>query len=227
MAAPVIQIRRPSVGSTRKKNGPAASEPRLRYWPTPIRLLGEESVPTAASCGSEQVGFLHDAEKLFLVHLPVAITIGFVDHLLKLLVRHPLPELLRHPLQVLERYLPGLVVVEEPECFQDLVLRITIQDLVRHHLQELLVPYRPAPVVVHVRDHLLDLLLLWLEAESAHRDLQLLGVDLAGAVRVEQVERLLDLLLLLLGELLLLLAALVEAAQSHWRSGKSLGRGPM
>merc|ERR1711865_998758 len=153
MTATVIKLRRPSVGSTLKM-GSAASEPRLRCRLTPIRLHGEESVPTATRCSSEQVGLLHNAEELFLVHLPVAITVGFVDHLLQLLVRHPLPELLCNPLQVLERYLPGLVIVEEPERFQDLVLGVTVQDLVRPHLQELLVPDRPAPVVVHVRDHL-------------------------------------------------------------------------
>merc|ERR1719515_85812 len=146
---------------------------------------------------SEEVGLLHDPQELFLVDLAVTVTICLVDHLLELLIRHPLPKLLSHALQVLEGDLPRLVVVEEPECLQDLVLRVPVQDLVRHHL--------------------LDLLLLRFETQSAHRNFELLGVDGATAVGVEEVEGLLDLLLLLLSELLLLLPALVEAAERHSR----------
>merc|ERR1719321_220667 len=164
---------------------------------------------------SEEVRLLHDAQELLLVHLPVSVAVSLVDHLLQLLVRHPLPELLRHPLQVLEGDLPGLVVVEEPEGLQDLVLRVAVQDLVRHHLEELLVLDGPGAVIIDVRDHLLDLLLLGLEAQGAHRYLQLLRVNGAGPIRVEEVEGLLDLLLLLLGELLLLLPPGTDAAERH------------
>merc|ERR1712127_131759 len=109
---------------------------------------------------SEEVGLLHDPQELLLVDLAVAVTVRLVNHFLELLIRHPLPKLLRHALEVLEGDLPCLVVIEEAECLQDLVLRVPIQDLVRHHLQELLVLNRPAAIVVDVRDHLLDLLLL-------------------------------------------------------------------
>merc|ERR1719158_759073 len=66
-----------------------------------------------------------------------------------------------------------------------------------------------------IRDHLLDLFFLRLEAECAHRDLQLLGVNVAAAIRVEEVKGLLDLLLLLLSQLLLLLSASIEATERH------------
>merc|ERR1719160_413717 len=94
----------------------------------------------------------------------------------------------------------------------------------RHHLQELLVLDRPAAVVIHIRDHLLDLLLLRLETQRAHRHLQLLGVDGATPVGVEEVERLLDLLLLLFSQLLLLLPALVEATERHLRGAAGYER---
>merc|ERR1719515_311916 len=175
---------------------------------------------------SEEVGLLHDPQEFFLVDLAVTVTICLVDHLLELLLRHPLPKLLRHALQILEGDLSRLVVIEEPECLQDLVLRVPVQDLVRHHLQELLVLDRPAAVVVDIRDHLLDLLLLWLETQSAHRHLQLLGVDRATTVGVKEVEGLLDFLLLLFGELLLLLPALIEAAERHSRRAAGYGREP-
>merc|ERR1712124_113455 len=69
---------------------------------------------------SEEVGLLHDPQELFFIDLAVAVAICLVDHLLELLIRHPLPKLLRHALQVLEGDLSCLVVIEEPECLQDL-----------------------------------------------------------------------------------------------------------
>merc|ERR1719191_2346616 len=182
---------------------------KSRPWSRPS-LRAVIHVPLRRSNNSsEEVGLLHDPQELFLVDLAVTVTICLVDHLLELLIRHPLPKLLSHALQVLEGDLPRLVVVEEPECLQDLVLRVPVQDL--------LVLDRPAAIVIHIRDHLLDLLLLRFETQSAHRNFELLGVDGATAVGVEEVEGLLDLLLLLLSELLLLLPALVEAAERHSR----------
>ena len=120
----------------------------------------------------------------------------FVLHLLELLVRHVLAELLRDALEVLERDLAGLVVVEElgtpsgsPRASPS---RPSCPSSSRGTPQKSMVP---EAVLVDVGDHLLDLLLLRLEAERAHRHLQLLGVDGARAVRVEEVERLADLLL--------------------------------
>merc|ERR1712023_512038 len=118
----------------------------------------------------EQVRLLHDAEELLFVHLAVTIAIRFVDHLLKLLVRHPLPKLLRDALEVLERDFPGLVIIEEPESLEDLVLRVTVENLLRHHCHELRELDGARPIIVDILDHLLDLLFLWLEAESTHRD---------------------------------------------------------
>merc|ERR1719498_1280852 len=171
----------------------------------------------AANNSSEEVGLLHDAQEFFLVHLAITVAICLVDHLLELLICHPLTKLLRHALQVLEGDFSRFVVIEEPERLQDLVLRIPVQDLVRHHLQELLVFDRSTAIIIHIRDHLLNLLLLRLETQSAHRHLQLLGVDGTAAVRVKEVEGLLDFLFLLFSELLLLLPALVEAAERHSR----------
>merc|ERR1712046_517014 len=162
---------------------------------------------------SEEVCLLHDPKELFLVDLAVAVTVCLVNHLLELLICNPFTKLLRKALQVLEGDLSCLVVIEKTECLQDFVLWVPVQNLVRHHLQELLVLDRPAAIVIDVRDHPLDLLFLRFESQGAHRDLQLFGVDGATAVGIKEVERLLDLLLLLLGEFLLLLPALVEAAE--------------
>merc|ERR1711862_612394 len=124
---------------------------------------------------SEEVGLLHDAKELLLVHLAVAIAICLIDHLLQLLIGHSLTKLLRDALQVLKGYLPSLVVVEQAEGFQDFILRVTVQDLVCHHLKEFFVANCAAAVVIDIRDHLLNLLLLRLETERAHSYLQLFG----------------------------------------------------
>merc|ERR1719282_1153180 len=81
----------------------------------------------------------------------------------------------------------GLIIVEKTERLQDLVLRITVQNLVRHHLQELFVSDGAAAVVVNVGNHFLDFLLLRLKTQCTHRDLQLLGVNFSTAVRIEEV----------------------------------------
>merc|ERR1719371_120782 len=172
----------------------------------------------------EEIRLLHDAQELLLVDLAVAVAIGLVDHLLELLVRHPLTELLRHSFQVLERNLARLVVIEEPESLQDLVFRIAIQDLLRHHRHELRKLDRAGPVIVNILDHLLNLFLLRLETKGTHRNLELLRVDGPGAIRVEKVKRFLDLLLLLLRQLLLLAATASETTtKSHDAVRKSTG----
>merc|ERR1711941_103609 len=91
----------------------------------------------------EEVRLFHDAEELLFIDLAVTIAVGLVDHLLKLLICHPLTELLRNAFQILERNFSSLVIVEKAESFQDFVLGIAVQNLVRHHLQELFVTNRP------------------------------------------------------------------------------------
>merc|ERR1719158_13455 len=72
--------------------------------------------------GSEQICLLHDPQELFFIYLAITIAVGLVDHLLQLLICHPLAELLGNALQILEGDLSSLIVIEEPECLQDLVL---------------------------------------------------------------------------------------------------------
>merc|ERR1712205_12124 len=97
------------------------------------RSLSKRRQKTIATASKlEEIGLLHDAEELFLIDFAIAIAICLVNHFLKLLIRHPLTKLLCDALQVLEGDLTGLVIVEETECLQDLVLWVTVQDLVRH-----------------------------------------------------------------------------------------------
>ena len=50
------------------------------------------------------------------------------------------------------------VLVDDPEGLVELVPGVPLAHLVRHHVYELVQVDRPAPVLVHLRDHLLDLL---------------------------------------------------------------------
>merc|ERR1719498_910197 len=179
------------------------------------RFVIKLAIKLESVTSSEEVGLLHDAQELLLVNFPIAITVSLIDHLLKLLIGHPLTQLLRDALQVLEGNLAGLIIVEEAERLQDFVLRVPVQDLVRHHLQELLVLDGAGAIVIHIRNHFLDLFLLWFEAERAHRDLQLLRINGARAIGIEEVEGLLDLLLLLFSQLLLLLPTGTDTTESH------------
>merc|ERR1719247_246911 len=196
-------------GSTLSSRSPTfpCTEARQQVGPSSIRI--QRSISRSVM-RSEKVSLLHNAKELLLVHLAITVAVRLVDHLLKLLIRHALAELLRDALEVLERDLARLVVVEQAERLEDLVLRVAVENLLRHHGHELRELDRAGTVVVHVLDHLLDLLLLRLEAQRTHRDLELLRVNGPRPVRVEEVEGLLDLLLLLLRQLLLLAATAAE-----------------
>ena len=78
--------------------------------------------------------------------------------------------------------------------FRTPATEVLLRDLVHHHLQELLVLDPSVTIVMHIRDYVLDFLLLWFETQRAHRRLHFLGVDGATAVGVKEVERLFDLL---------------------------------
>ena len=75
---------------------------------------------------------------------------------------------------------------------------VRVPHLAGHHLEELGELDLAGAVGVNVGDHLLELLLLDLEAEGAHGGLELTVVNRAGVVRVKKVEGLADLLDLLL-----------------------------
>merc|ERR1719379_2723281 len=176
------------------------------------RLLGAAR-PTKSvrsrvfASSSEEVGLAHDAHELLLVDGVVAVSVGLVDHLLDLLVGHVLTELLGDALEVLEGDLAIALVVEETESLEHLLAGVSLSHLLDHHVEELGEVDDARVVLVDVGDHFLDFLTLGLEAESAHGDLELLLVDVARAVSVEEVKGLLDLLLLLFSEFSALLGA--------------------
>merc|ERR1719188_1334796 len=176
----------------------------------PIKCCAETTLHS-----SEQVSLLHDAQELLLIHFAIPIPISLVYHLLQFFVRHTFAKFFCHPFQVLERYLSGLVVIEQAECLQNFILWVPVQYLMCHHLQELFVFDSTTSVVINVRNHLLNLLLLWFKTQRTHGNFKLLGIDGARPIGVEVIEGFLDFLLLLLSKLLLLFAAGIETAERH------------
>merc|ERR1711972_1221938 len=109
---------------------------------------------------SEKVCFLHDTEEFLLVHFAIAVC--FIYHFLQLLICHPFTELFCHTLQIFEGNLAGFVVIKKPERFQDFVLWVTVQYLMCRHLQKLLISNSATAIIIDIRNHLLNFLLLWL-----------------------------------------------------------------
>merc|ERR1712010_326991 len=91
-----------------------------------------------------------------------------------------------------------VVVIEELEHLLDVLAGVLLAHLTGHHLKELGELDGAVAVVVDIGDHLLELLVLDLEAKSAHGGLELTHVDGARLVTVEEVESLTDLVHLLL-----------------------------
>ena len=128
---------------------------------------------------SKQIGLLHYSDELLFVDLPVAVSVGLIYHLLKLFLGHGLPQLPRHPLEVLQGDLAGSVIIEEPEGLEDLLAGVSLCDFTSHKFHEITKLNDTLALSVDLCDHLLDLLLLGLEAQGPHGDLEFLGVDVS------------------------------------------------
>lgn len=151
--------------------------------------------------GSSSEGLLgHDVIEVIHRHNLVVVGVSSLDHLLQFLVGHGLAELAGHAAEVLEGDSVGAIVVEQLEHLVDVLTGILVAHAGRHHVQELLEVNVARFVLVQVGDHLVDGLVLGLEAQALHGRAELLGVDGAGTVSVEKVEGFLDLLNLVLGE---------------------------
>ena len=130
-------------------------------------------------CISEQVGFFHDANELFLVNFTITVPVSLVNHLLQLLIAHSLAKLPGYALEVLKRDFSSGVIIEETESLEDFFTRIALSNLASHELHEVTELDDSFALTVNLSDHLFDLLLLGLKAEGAHGNLEFLGVDVA------------------------------------------------
>merc|ERR1719213_325277 len=177
-------------------------------------------IVTQSHKSSPQAQLLHHAEKFFFIEHAISITVRIFKHRLKLIISQRLISLPGNALQVLEGDTTCVVIIEEPKGFQHVILGVLVQDLVSHHLQELVKSNLTAAIVIHLSNHFLNLPWLRLTPKRLHCDGQLLDVNVATSISVKEVKGLLDLLLLLLIELRLFLAA----AFAHGHK-KNLGGG--
>lgn len=81
-------------------------------------------------------------------------------------------------------------------------LQVVRYHFISHDINKILVVDDPPLVAVDLINDFSDFLLFRLEAECAHGNLELFRVDLPGPLRVEQVERFFDFLLLFFSQLL-------------------------
>jgi hypothetical protein len=128
---------------------------------------------------SKQVGLFHYPDKLFLVDLPVSVTVRLVDHLLQLFVGHRLSQFAGHSLQVFQRDLASSVVVEQAEGLKDLLPGISLGDLAGHEFHEVAELDDAFAFTIDLRDHLFDFLFLGFESESSHSHFEFFCVDVS------------------------------------------------
>merc|ERR1712179_363527 len=106
-----------------------------------------------------------------------SVTVGLVDHVLELLIIDVLTELLSNTGEVAEGDLVGVVVIKQLEHLLDVLAGVLLTHLGSHHLEELSKLDGAVTVVVDVSNHLLELLVLDFEAESAHGGLELTDIN--------------------------------------------------
>merc|ERR1719263_1108577 len=178
---------------------------------TPTTHKGLGAVETLAfkmwkKSESEEITLLHDLEKLFFINHSISVFICVGKHLLQLGNAERLIRLLGNTDQILQGDSTCFVCfrLDQLICLQHVILGVFVEDLVRHHLQELWIPNLSAAIIVDLPDHLLDLPRLRVAPKRFHRDGQLFDIDIAISTDVEEVEGLLDVLLLFSIELCLL-----------------------
>ena len=142
-------------------------------------------------------GLLHYVEELLIVDLTVAVLVELVDHCLKFVIAEVFAQLARHASQVAETDLASVVLIEQLEGLEDLFNWVALSDFGSHDLEEVMVLNLTCTLAVVLLHQVEDLLLLDIKAQSAHCYLQLVVVNSAGLISVEEIECFLDFLLLL------------------------------
>mmetsp|Transcript_69 Transcript_69/g.245 ORF Transcript_69/g.245 Transcript_69/m.245 type:complete len:231 (+) Transcript_69:140-832(+) len=199
---------------------------RIRaHWPnrpgrSDAQLLGRHPEVLGTAVQQRQVAgrshgadalALHDPDEVREQDLLLAVAAD-VDDVLQLLVLDLLPRILAELLEVGHGDLASTVSVEELESRLHVIFGRLVLHHLLHHAQELvvldlvvrIVAHRVFVVVAHL-DERVHVLLARVQAERLQGGRQLLERDGAGAVLVEEVEAVLDVLDHLRGELLYLL----------------------
>jgi hypothetical protein len=135
----------------------------------------------------------HHLDELLVVDLAIAIDISLADHLVHLLVGELLSEVGHDVSQLSSRDESIAVLVEHFESLQDLLLRVSVLHLSRHHCQELGEINGSVAIGIHLVDHVSELCLGGVLTKRSHHSAKLFGRDGSISVFVEQGESFLEL----------------------------------
>ena len=145
-------------------------------------------------CCSDESFLRHNVVEVVRSDRRVAIRVSSVHHLLQLLICHRFTEFAGNTPQIANGDCTGAIVIEESEDFVDVLASVSIAHPSGHHVEELLKVNVIVLVFVEVCDHLIDSLVLGLEAERLHSGSQLARVNRPTTIRVEQVKGFFDFL---------------------------------
>mmetsp|Transcript_57786 Transcript_57786/g.150233 ORF Transcript_57786/g.150233 Transcript_57786/m.150233 type:complete len:224 (-) Transcript_57786:16-687(-) len=148
-----------------------------------------------------QPGSPEEGAELLLAQLVIAVLVGLPHHAGEVGLREVQAHLLTTTRQILQGDPSGALAVEKPKEGHHLLPVIPSEHLLGHHAHELIQVDLAAVVGVHVGDHAVDLLLGGVETQLLHCHPQLLGVYGPRAVGVEELEGLLYVGQLVLGQL--------------------------
>ena len=123
--------------------------------------------------------------------------IELLNHSDQLLFLQSLPHLLPHPLEVIQRNLAAVVDIEQLECFQGLFDGVSFSILPFHYVQVILIVDSPSLIYIKLSSQVHHFGFLDVKAKGSKNDLQLVICDMRCFVRIEQIEGLPHLSLLL------------------------------
>lgn len=95
-------------------------------------------------------------------------------------------------------YETNIIVIVYPEHFLQFLLLVPVLDLLGHQRRELIFIYGTRAILVHLRHHLLYLFSFQEDAQCLQGILELVNIDTAGLILIEEREGVLDLVDLLL-----------------------------
>jgi len=135
----------------------------------------------------------HELDELVVVDSAIAVLVSLSDHLINLIISELLADGGHDMSKLSSRNETVVVTVEHLESLADLLLRVGILHLARHHGEELRKVDGAIVVSVNLVDHVLKLGLGGVLAERAHDGAELLGGDLTITILVKEGEGLLEL----------------------------------
>ena len=72
----------------------------------------------------------------------------------------------------------GVVIIDEPESFQDLFSRITLRDLYSHQFDKNTKLNDSLAFAIHLTEHFLDFFFLWFKIQSSHGYFKLFCINM-------------------------------------------------